>query len=689
MANILTRRESRGISSLQLSANQQKIDQIDQALPERISDVPSFAAVLSGGLAYRYGKLALLGNPIAAKAPALFRSLAPAGGLAAEVSVYRGVHHGLKPELPSNTWLADFFNFGALKIFGKAAEGQNPLFANFLQDSAMLAGQDITALLGLSTAPQGNFLDRFIEAQAFNVQMKLGLSWMHQASGGRILAHEKSLDLFLDSSQNPAFASSSFHFPEESISRMAGVKLDDLGFPILTSDPPPAPRGPSPKYSRYFWKFHDEDRSLFTPLSNYAGFGELAVSRAFGTARIAADGVSVLHFAAMRPVEMKDYQSKHAFAHVLQAYEGMMRERYEEKKDRFSSYAMLLWHFFLKQKNDPLAEELHSIAAEVVRQDPRFANFVVQEGDITPFLRRFLSSPEAVDKDSQIEFCARTAEEFLGRIYEKYGIDPLLFALRLQDQMIAGYYLSTPSVSDLHLAAFQLGRDDSGKATDYVNHVAAIQRAWTIDIFQSLQREMPWRHRYAAFAPGKIAASGALYTSYYKGERPEDLNDLYYGLRQSDLPAEQKQALLGEVLRRMLPMLRAIDADPNTLLLPLPSGSFPTYELAGLLAEQSSLPALIDAWQPRPPEYGAGVEGKTLARKIELVGRYLKLKTASMNSIKGKNIVLVDDNVTDSATFLMAQIALFRAGAGSVRLLSLTQTIRNAEDLRGFSPYTP
>ncbi len=674
MANILTRREQLGISSIHLSANQQKMDQIDEGFTTQMGDISSAAAVLSGGLAYRVSKIGILSMEVTGEAPLLFKTLAPTVGLAAEVSSYRSVNSWLSPESKSSqSWMSDFFNFGALKTFGNISPNKNIIFQNFIQNAGMVATQNLATALG-QEAPQGNLIDQFISAEVLSAQTMLGLNILYHLSSGKISHYEKSLDLAVDTLQSPQNPSPiSF---EDRLPQMAATQFDDLGFPIEASAAKKTQA--RPKYSRYFWKFYNPERSLFNPFKGHEYFGQLGISRDFGTAVIGKDGVSIIHFAANHPVEMKDYEANHVPASESEAYQRISSERYEEKKDRFPTYASLFWHFFLGKRNEALADRLFQIAAEVAAQNPKFANFTVQDGEFTPFLRRFISKPNINEYPSQLAYCTEVSRKFLGEIYTQYGIDPLLFALRVQDQMISGYYLSTPHSNDLLFAAFNEGKTSEGKTTQVVTHIPAIQRAWTIDIFQNLLEEKPWQKDFDPFHSEKVSSSGILYTSYYQGERPEDFTDLYYALRNSNLDSIEKQKLLETAASTMLPLIDAARTNNDTLLLPIISGSFPTEELASKLGESTQIQVLANPWEPRPPQYGAGVEGKILASKIELVGKYLKLRYGMAAQINGKDIILVDDNITDGVTFLMAQVALYKAGARSVRLITLTHTVRNS-----------
>ncbi|MBF0492373.1 MAG: hypothetical protein HQM15_06285 [Deltaproteobacteria bacterium] len=66
---------------------------------------------------------------------------------------------------------------------------------------------------------------------------------------------------------------------------------------------------------------------------------------------------------------------------------------------------------------------------------------------------------------------------------------------------------------------------------------------------------------------------------------------------------------------------------------------------------------------------------------MRMVQAALKLHPDSREKIKDRDVLLVDDNGTDWVTYIWARNLFFEAGARSVGIVTLTNTIRNTADL--------
>jgi adenine/guanine phosphoribosyltransferase-like PRPP-binding protein len=104
-------------------------------------------------------------------------------------------------------------------------------------------------------------------------------------------------------------------------------------------------------------------------------------------------------------------------------------------------------------------------------------------------------------------------------------------------------------------------------------------------------------------------------------------------------------------------------------------GTAPNKELVEHFGHPITFP-----WLPRPDNYGEGVEGKTPHQKMEMVSNALKLDPSKVSDIKGRSVLIIDDNITDAATYLVARRLLYDAGAAEVGIVALTETIRREED---------
>ena len=209
--NILSRSIS---ATTPLSSLQSQVDHLVGGFVEQATDLRTLAAISAGGLAFRAGRVGLMGlgtgNAV--------QALSYVGGLGAEVSAFELTSRGiaslsnrvlgpapLQPENP-NLWrwsgsgglrqglLSSAVTFGALKSAGRLAQGENLLVQHLLQDSAMVMGHQASGALGMGPRPTGNLAEQFLHAEATTLQLGAGMALAQRVAPG-IHSMERGLDL--------------------------------------------------------------------------------------------------------------------------------------------------------------------------------------------------------------------------------------------------------------------------------------------------------------------------------------------------------------------------------------------------------------------------------------------------------------------------------------------------------------
>ncbi|MFO1518611.1 MAG: hypothetical protein U1F57_02935 [bacterium] len=182
-----------------LFSAQAQMDGLVSHFVQEATDWRSMAAMMAGGVAYRLGRMGAMSILGSQRLP--LRLLANTIGLANEVTVFEAMNGILRPESTPSTgeggfwhrWRASFLNFGLLKIGGAAAVGQNVIAQHLFQDTAMVAGNHLTARLGLGPAPEGTLAQQFLHAEATNLQLGVGMGFAHFVMPG-IHAFESGLE---------------------------------------------------------------------------------------------------------------------------------------------------------------------------------------------------------------------------------------------------------------------------------------------------------------------------------------------------------------------------------------------------------------------------------------------------------------------------------------------------------------
>src|SRR4030095_5315636 len=149
---------------------QSQVDGLVAGFVEQATDVKSLAALTAGGLAYRVGRIGILGFANGH----LGRALSVGAGLAAEVSAFEATHrslHSVHPDNP-NLWrwsgplclktclLASLVTFGTLKGLGNLTQGQNLMIQHGAQDLAMVLGHQLVHRAGIGTNTEGNMAEQ-------------------------------------------------------------------------------------------------------------------------------------------------------------------------------------------------------------------------------------------------------------------------------------------------------------------------------------------------------------------------------------------------------------------------------------------------------------------------------------------------------------------------------------------------
>lgn len=200
-----------------LSRSQIEMDSAFQGFSQEATNITSLSAMILGGVTYRLARLGFLQATSSLASHALLRFvpqlLAPVVGLSAEVTVFEGSQRllsVLNGEARNNpnllSWSGSgglseglrnaFVDFGVMKSVGHFLRSENIFFRHLSQDLSMMAGHQATALIGLTTQPEGNFFDQLLRAELMNLQMEVGNAFVGRLSGYRLQILERNLETF-------------------------------------------------------------------------------------------------------------------------------------------------------------------------------------------------------------------------------------------------------------------------------------------------------------------------------------------------------------------------------------------------------------------------------------------------------------------------------------------------------------
>ncbi|MBL7685307.1 MAG: hypothetical protein JNK65_04640, partial [Deltaproteobacteria bacterium] len=247
--SLLARLASNSLDSTpELSSTQRTIDQAIGSATHELTNWHALAAMATGSMFFRFGRMATLGLGSTLEAGTLMqagvRTSSYLVGLSTEVAAFEGVSRLLarasgdisNPNLfrwsGAGGWSeglrSSFVNFGFLKFMGHLGHGQNAIITNLTADLGMVGGHELAHHLGITPAQEGTFLERMVQAQITNLQMGFSMSLMGRLAP-RLQAVERSMDLHMSTLAQPHAAqphNSSTHF---------GPELATAGGPALSA----------------------------------------------------------------------------------------------------------------------------------------------------------------------------------------------------------------------------------------------------------------------------------------------------------------------------------------------------------------------------------------------------------------------------------------------------------------------
>ncbi|GEM_PF-4948377 len=221
MVSILSREA--GLYSPLQTPFQSSLDTLLGSFVAQASDPKALAAMLGGGFAYRFTRLASL--PVASSllakgkffSPLLVQASSCGVALATEsltfTSIQRQLNASPNPSFGKD-WLHTAISLASLKIFGSLGEKQNIIFQHLLSDVGMLSAHRLASWARVEAPSSGDVFQDLIHAEMMNWQMKAGMGMVYSLAPG-LFSAERSLDLNL-SSQKRAWAHplSFLWFPE-------------------------------------------------------------------------------------------------------------------------------------------------------------------------------------------------------------------------------------------------------------------------------------------------------------------------------------------------------------------------------------------------------------------------------------------------------------------------------------------
>jgi signal transduction histidine kinase len=220
--SVLSRAQRIGlVEEATLASSQAKVDGLVSRFVDEAANPSILASLVMGGMAYRLGRVGIMGLNVGASFNMPLRMASIAVGLGSEVTAFEftnrslislGERAGLKPAPTANLWnwsgpggwregwLHSFLTFGLLKGAGHFIREENILLQHAFQSTALVTGQHMAQGLGLSPAVEGSLAEQFLQAETTNLQMGAGLSLVHAVAPG-LTSLERRIDLSLRSNQ--------------------------------------------------------------------------------------------------------------------------------------------------------------------------------------------------------------------------------------------------------------------------------------------------------------------------------------------------------------------------------------------------------------------------------------------------------------------------------------------------------
>ncbi|MFO1520224.1 MAG: hypothetical protein U1F57_11290 [bacterium] len=199
--------------SASLTSTQSQIDEIVGHFSEEATQWQSLAALGTGSVFYRLGRIGTLALPFARPQP--LQLLSYGVGLFSEVSAYETTRRFLNSfsgDRPNpNLWnwngrgglqegiFSSLITFGILKGAGHFTQGQNTILQHLFSDFAMVGGHQVSASFGLTPRSNETLAEQLLHAEVTNLQLGAGMSLMRSLAPGTY-ALERGLDLSIRSS---------------------------------------------------------------------------------------------------------------------------------------------------------------------------------------------------------------------------------------------------------------------------------------------------------------------------------------------------------------------------------------------------------------------------------------------------------------------------------------------------------
>ncbi|MBL7685857.1 MAG: hypothetical protein JNK65_07495, partial [Deltaproteobacteria bacterium] len=195
--SLIHRLSGSSLNETSLSTTQRSVDQMVGGFLNQATRVETLVPMILGGFTYRLAHAGLM-SATQSFGRAAQTLLSSSLALGAEVTVFEESGRLFHPQHSPRRlqqWGTSYLNFGALKMGGHLALGQNLIVSHLIQDSSMVLANQVVGRLGLTPLPQENLFQQFLEAESMNLHMALGMGLAHRFLGNSFMAFERSLSL--------------------------------------------------------------------------------------------------------------------------------------------------------------------------------------------------------------------------------------------------------------------------------------------------------------------------------------------------------------------------------------------------------------------------------------------------------------------------------------------------------------
>jgi|GEM_PF-3518962 len=212
---------------------QARVDALVSGFVAHATDGYSLAAMVGGGMAYRFGRLGTLAagsrflGPQSLPLSSHLVRLGSVGlSFAGEVLTFEAGQRALRVGIGGADprllrWggenglgrglVSAALTLGPLKGTGALAGGQNIVLQHVLQDGAMVLAHNTSAAFGVGERPRESLAEQMVNAEATLWQMNAGMALVGLGTGGRLTSIERAADLQIQSTR--PFAGTNFRFP--------------------------------------------------------------------------------------------------------------------------------------------------------------------------------------------------------------------------------------------------------------------------------------------------------------------------------------------------------------------------------------------------------------------------------------------------------------------------------------------